>query len=141
MMKKRLLCALLLLALLAALLPTMALADNTAEAGSAQELKNLLDKKAPHITLTGDITLGKNETLTIPYYTNKVTIDMAGHTISGGNLVVHNRKETNLTGGGTIDCCLAELNGTISGDAKFLKKSCSCRMMDATFMAAPFMGK
>ena len=122
MMKKRLLCALLLLALLAALLPTMALADNTAEAGSAQELKNLLDKKAPHITLTGDITLGKNETLTIPYYTNKVTIDMAGHTISGGNLVVHNRKETNLTGGGTIDCCLAELNGTISGDAKFLKK-------------------
>ncbi|MEI3078813.1 MAG: hypothetical protein V8T00_05800 [Oscillospiraceae bacterium] len=85
MMKKRLLCALLLLTLALSLLPTMALADNTAEAGSAQELQDLLDNKAPHITLTGDITLGKNETLTIPYYTNKVTIDMAGHTISGGN--------------------------------------------------------
>ena len=120
-MKKRMISALLLLALLAALLPTMALADNTAEAGSAQELQDLLDSKTPHITLTGDIALGENETLTIPYYTNKVTIDMAGHTISGGRLVVYNRKETILTGGGTIDCP-AELNGTIHGDAMFRKK-------------------
>ena len=119
-MKKRMISALLLLALFAALLPTMALADNTAEAGSAAKLQDLLNKEAPHITLTGDITLGKDETLTIPYYTDKVTIDMAGHTISGGKLVVHNRKETNLTGGGTINC-LAELCGEIYGDATFLQ--------------------
>ena len=137
MMKKRLLCALLLLALALSLLPTVALADNAYTAGTAEELQSLLDKKAPHITLTGDITLGKNETLTIPYYTNKVTIDMAGHTISGGQLVVHNRKETNLTGGGTINC-LAELNGTIYGDAEFqqevtLAPNDACKIYGGSF--------
>lgn len=137
MMKKRLLCALLLLALALSLLPTVALADDANTAGTAEELQSLLDKKAPHITLTGDITLGKNETLTIPYYTNKVTIDMAGHTISGGQLVVHNRKETNLTGGGTINC-LAELNGSISGDAKFqqevtLAPNDACKIYGGSF--------
>ena len=119
-MKKRMISALLLLALLAALLPTMALADNTAEAGSAQELQTLLNSQAPHITLTGDITLGEKETLTIPAYA--VTIDMAGHTISGGKLVfAWVSTKLNLIGGGTINCP-AELNGTIRGDAKFLKK-------------------
>lgn len=140
MMKKRLLCALLLLALALSLLPTVALADDAYTAGTAEELQSLLDKKAPHITLTGDITLGKNETLTIPYYTNKVTIDMAGHTISGGQLVVHNRKETNLTGGGTINC-LAELNGSISGDAKFLQKVMLVPDDDCYIYGGSFYGK
>lgn len=119
-MKKRMISALLLLALLAALLPTMALADNTAEAGSAAELQALLNKEAPHITLTSDITLGKDETLTVPSY--NVTIDMAGHTISGGNLVVDEGAPVlTLIGEGVIDC-QAELIGTICGDAKFLQE-------------------
>ena len=119
MMKKRLLCALLLLALALSLLPTVALADDAYTAGTAEELQSLLGQRKTPIKLTDNINL-KGQPLTISG--GNITIDMDGHTIFGGNLVVHNRKETNLTGGGTIDCCLAELNGTISGDAKFLKK-------------------
>lgn len=65
---------------------------------------------------------------------------MAGHTISGGQLVVHNRKETNLTGGGTINC-LAELNGSISGDAKFLQKVMLVPDDDCYIYGGSFYGK
>ncbi len=120
MMKKRLLCALLLLALALSLLPTVALADDTNTADTAEELQNLLnDKTVNHIKLIGNINLN-GKPLTIPFR-SPIEIDMAGYTISGGTLVVHNRTETNLTGGGTINC-LAELNGSISGNAKFLQK-------------------
>ena len=45
MMKKRLLCALLLLALALSLLPTVALADDAYTAGTAEELQSLLGQR------------------------------------------------------------------------------------------------
>ena len=76
MMKKRLLCALLLLALALSLLPTVALADDANTAGTAEELQNLLnDTTVNHIKLTGNINL-KGQPLKISG--GNITIDMDG---------------------------------------------------------------
>ena len=117
MMKKRLLCALLLLALALSLLPTVALADDAYTAGTAEELQSLLGQRKTPIKLTDNINLNE-KTLTISG--GNITIDMAGHTIFGGNLIVDVRetRPLNLTGEGVIDCP-ATLNGTICGDAAF----------------------
>lgn len=117
MMKKRLLCALLLLALALSLLPTVALADDANTAGTAEELQSLLGQRKTPIKLTDNINL-KGQPLTISG--GNITIDMAGHTISGGELTVDVRetRPLNLTGEGVIDCP-ATLNGTIRGDAEF----------------------
>ena len=117
MMKKRLLCALLLLALALSLLPTVALADDAYTAGTAEELQSLLGQRKTPIKLTDNINL-KGQPLTISG--GNITIDMAGHTISGGELTVDVRetRPLNLTGEGVIDCP-ATLNGNIRGDAEF----------------------
>ena len=117
MMKKRLLCALLLLALALSLLPTVALADDANTAGTAEELQSLLGQRKTPIKLTDNINL-KGQPLTISG--GNITIDMDGHTIFGGNLIVDVRetRPLNLTGEGVIDCP-ATLNGTIYGDAEF----------------------
>ena len=78
MMKKRLLCALLLLALALSLLPTVALADDAYTAGTAEELQSLLGQRKTPIKLTDNINLNE-KTLTISGGNN--TIDMAGYTI------------------------------------------------------------
>ena len=119
MMKKRLLCALLLLALALSLLPTVALADDAKPAGTAEALQRLINIGETPIKLTGNIDL-KGQTLKISG--GGITIDMDGHTISGGNLIVEvsDTRPLNLTGKGVINCP-AELNGTINGDATFLK--------------------
>ena len=52
MMKKRLLCALLLLALALSLLPTVALADDANTAGTAEELQSLLGQRKTPIKTT-----------------------------------------------------------------------------------------
>ena len=57
MMKKRLLCALLLLALALSLLPTVALADDANTAGTAEELQSLLGQRKTPIKLTDNINL------------------------------------------------------------------------------------
>lgn len=117
MMKKRLLCALLLLALALSLLPTVALADDANTAGTAEELQSLLGQRKTPIKLTDNINL-KGQPLTISG--GNITIDMAGYTIFGGKLIVDVREThpLNLTGEGVIDCP-ATLNGTICGDAEF----------------------
>ena len=56
-MKKRLLCALLLLALALSLLPTVALADDAYTAGTAEELQSLLGQRKTPIKLTDNINL------------------------------------------------------------------------------------
>lgn len=84
MMKKRLLCALLLLALALSLLPTVALADDAYTAGTAEELQSLLGQRKTPIKLTDNINL-KGQPLTISG--GNITIDMDGHTIFGGNLI------------------------------------------------------
>ena len=117
MMKKRLLCALLLLALALSLLPTVALADDAYTAGTAEELQSLLGQRKTPIKLTDNINLNE-KTLTISG--GNITIDMAGYTIFGGKLIVEVSETLplNLTGEGVIDCP-ATLNGTICGDAEF----------------------
>ena len=75
MMKKRLLCALLLLALALSLLPTVALADDANTAGTAEELQSLLGQRKTPIKLTDNINL-KGQPLTISG--SNITIDMAG---------------------------------------------------------------
>ena len=109
MMKKRLLCALLLLALALSLLPTVALADDAYTAGTAEELQSLLGQRKTPIKLTDNINL-KGQPLTISG--GNITIDMAGHTISGGELTVDVRetRPLNLTGEGVIDCPDLPLN-------------------------------
>lgn len=117
MMKKRLLCALLLLALALSLLPTVALADDANTAGTAEELQSLLGQRKTPIKLTDNINL-KGQPLTISG--SNITIDMAGYTIFGGELIVEvsETRPLNLTGEGVIDCP-ATLSGTICGDAEF----------------------
>ena len=117
MMKKRLLCALLLLALALSLLPTVALADDANTAGTAEELQSLLGQRKTPIKLTDNINL-KGQPLTISG--GNITIDMAGYTIFGGELIVEVSETLplNLTGEGVIDCP-ATLSGTICGDAEF----------------------
>ena len=117
MMKKRLLCALLLLALALSLLPTVALADDANTAGTAEELQSLLGQRKTPIKLTDNINL-KGQPLTISG--SNITIDMAGYTIFGGELIVEVSETLplNLTGEGVIDCP-ATLSGTICGDAEF----------------------
>lgn len=117
MMKKRLLCALLLLALALSLLPTVALADDANTAGTAEELQSLLGQRKTPIKLTDNINL-KGQPLTISG--GNITIDMDGHTIFGGDLIVEvsETRPLNLTGEGVIDCP-ATLSGTICGDAEF----------------------
>lgn len=117
MMKKRLLCALLLLALALSLLPTVALADDANTAGTAEELQSLLGQRKTPIKLTDNINLNEKP-LTISG--GNITIDMAGYTIFGGKLIVEVSETLplNLTGEGVIDCP-ATLNGTICGDAEF----------------------
>ena len=117
MMKKRLLCALLLLALALSLLPTVALADDANTAGTAEELQSLLGQRKTPIKLTDNINL-KGQPLTISG--GNITIDMAGYTIFGGELIVEvsETRPLNLTGEGVIDCP-ATLSGTICGDAEF----------------------
>ena len=117
MMKKRLLCALLLLALALSLLPTVALADDAYTAGTAEELQSLLGQRKTPIKLTDNINLNE-KTLTISG--GNITIDMAGYTIFGGNLIVEvsDTRPLNLTGKGVINCP-ATLNGKIRGDATF----------------------
>ena len=117
MMRKRLLCALLLLALALSLLPTVALADDAYTAGTAEELQSLLGQRKTPIKLTDNINLNE-KTLTISG--GNITIDMAGYTIFGGKLIVEVSETLplNLTGEGVIDCP-ATLNGTICGDAEF----------------------
>ena len=117
MMKKRLLCALLLLALALSLLPTVALADDAYTAGTAEELQSLLGQRKTPIKLTDNINL-KGQPLTISG--GNITIDMAGYTIFGGKLIVEVSETLplNLTGEGVIDCP-ATLSGTICGDAEF----------------------
>ncbi len=117
MMKKRLLCALLLLALALSLLPTVALADDAYTAGTAEELQSLLGQRKTPIKLTDNINL-KGQPLTISG--GNITIDMAGYTIFGGELIVEVSETLplNLTGEGVIDCP-ATLSGTICGDAEF----------------------
>ena len=109
MMKKRLLCALLLLALALSLLPTVALADDAYTAGTAEELQSLLGQRKTPIKLTDNINL-KGQPLTISG--GNITIDMDGHTIFGGNLIVDVRetRPLNLTGEGVIDCPDLPLN-------------------------------
>lgn len=117
MMKKRLLCALLLLTLALSLLPTVALADDANTAGTAEELQSLLGQRKTPIKLTDNINL-KGQPLTISG--GNITIDMAGYTIFGGKLIVEVSETLplNLTGEGVIDCP-ATLSGTICGDAEF----------------------
>ena len=117
MMKKRLLCALLLLALALSLLPTVALADDAYTAGTAEELQSLLGQRKTPIKLTDNINL-KGQPLTISG--GNITIDMDGHTIFGGDLIVEvsETRPLNLTGEGVIKC-RATLNGTIYSDAEF----------------------
>ena len=136
MMKKRLLCALLLLALALSLLPTVALADDAYTAGTAEELQSLLGQRKTPIKLTDNINL-KGQPLTISG--GNITIDMAGHTISGGELTVDVRetRPLNLTGEGVIDCP-ATLNGTIYGDAEFqqevtLAPNDACKIYGGSF--------
>ena len=64
MMKKRLLCALLLLALALSLLPTVALADDAYTAGTAEELQSLLGQRKTPIKLTDNINRVSRENLT-----------------------------------------------------------------------------
>ena len=99
MMKKRLLCALLLLALALSLLPTVALADDANTAGTAEELQSLLGQRKTPIKLTDNINL-KGQPLTISG--SNITIDMAGYTIFGGELIVEVSETLplNLTGEG-----------------------------------------
>ena len=136
MMKKRLLCALLLLALALSLLPTVALADDANTAGTAEELQSLLGQRKTPIKLTDNINLNE-KTLTISG--GNITIDMDGHTIFGGNLIVDVRetRPLNLTGEGVIDCP-ATLNGTICGDAEFqqevtLAPNDACKIYGGSF--------
>lgn len=75
MMKKRLLCALLLLALALSLLPTVALADDAYTAGTAEELQSLLGQRKTPIKLTDNINQ-KGQPLTISG--GNITIDMVG---------------------------------------------------------------
>ena len=109
MMKKRLLCALLLLALALSLLPTVALADDAYTAGTAEELQSLLGQRKTPIKLTDNINL-KGQPLTISG--GNITIDMAGYTIFGGKLIVEVSETLplNLTGEGVIDCPDLPLN-------------------------------
>ena len=136
MMKKRLLCALLLLALALSLLPTVALADDAYTAGTAEELQSLLGQRKTPIKLTDNINL-KGQPLTISG--GNITIDMDGHTIFGGDLIVDVRetRPLNLTGEGVIDCP-ATLNGTIYGDAEFqqevtLAPNDACKIYGGSF--------
>ena len=109
MMKKRLLCALLLLTLALSLLPTVALADDANTAGTAEELQSLLGQRKTPIKLTDNINL-KGQPLTISG--GNITIDMAGYTIFGGKLIVEVSETLplNLTGEGVIDCPDLPLN-------------------------------
>lgn len=136
MMKKRLLCALLLLALALSLLPTVALADDANTAGTAEELQSLLGQRKTPIKLTDNINL-KGQPLTISG--GNITIDMAGYTIFGGKLIVEVSETLplNLTGEGVIDCP-ATLNGTIYGDAEFqqevtLAPNDACKIYGGSF--------
>ena len=136
MMKKRLLCALLLLALALSLLPTVALADDAYTAGTAEELQSLLGQRKTPIKLTDNINL-KGQPLTISG--GNITLDMDGHTIFGGKLIVDVRetRPLNLTGEGVIDCP-ATLNGTIYGDAEFqqevtLAPNDACKIYGGSF--------
>lgn len=136
MMKKRLLCALLLLALALSLLPTVALADDAYTAGTAEKLQSLLGQRKTPIKLTDNINL-KGQPLTISG--GNITIDMAGYTIFGGKLIVEVSETLplNLTGEGVIDCP-ATLNGTIYGDAEFqqevtLAPNDACKIYGGSF--------
>lgn len=139
MMKKRLLCALLLLALALSLLPTVALADDAYTAGTAEELQSLLGQRKTPIKLTDNINL-KGQPLTISG--GNITIDMAGYTIFGGTLIVEvsDTRPLTLNGGGTINCP-AELNGTINGDAAFLQDVVLIPNDECTIHGGSFFGK
>ena len=141
MMRKRLLCALLLLALALSLLPTVALADDAYTAGTAEELQSLLGQRKTPIKLTDNINLNE-KTLTISG--GNITIDMAGYTIFGGKLIVEVSETLplNLTGEGVIDCP-ATLNGTICGDAEFqqevtLAPNDVCKIYGGSFRASAY---